>query len=192
MASPLKRRRSSLAAEAVRAERDVEAPARAGVRRARSCASRGRPAPAARRRARRGPGRCASSSVPVTEPRWSASTFRCLLRTFSDVLSGAGKTAGAADSTPNGARTGAGGVGVAGTYRGILGPPCGFAYGVSCRAHGRRHANGTHVLRALPARRRRIRPIRPLASGRQWVPRSPPSTGATRRVEQLFGDARCA
>ncbi len=66
-------------------------------------------------------------------------------------------------------------------------PPCVSAYGVSCRAHVRRHANGTRVSRALRPHPAADSPHPgPRRRGRLWVPRSPPSTEATRRVEQLF------
>ncbi len=58
------------------------------------------------------------------------------------------------------------------------------AYGVSCRAHAPPSARSRASARALQPHQRPIRPIQTaFIAVRQWVPRSPPRTEATRLIQ---------
>src|SRR5271154_3961941 len=93
--------------------------------------------------------------------------------------------AGSAETISTGASACAGCAGVAGTYiecKPPCIPPAGLAVGLT--------ASGTRTRRVSTGRYGRISsrlaPSGPLHAIQQWVPRSPPSTEATRRFEHLF------
>ena len=90
--------------------------------------------------------------------------------------------------SPTGARAVRRRRGVAGTYIWDWKPPCIPPTGLAVGLTAGEHANGRVSAGRYGRISGRFAPSGSRFSAiRQWVPRSPPSTEATRRVEQLFG-----